>query len=73
MSKLDPETAEELRKSIAVRARLRAFAHVLDFFGGKFEIREGKAVVPGGAAVGSGLGRAGWSVRRTRAPSSSRS
>jgi hypothetical protein len=28
--------------------RLRAFAHVLDFFGAMFEIRNGKAVVPGG-------------------------
>ena len=31
------------------RCRLRAFASVLDFFGGNFEIRQGKAVVPGGA------------------------
>ena len=30
-------------------ARLKAFAHVLDFFGGMFAIRNGKAVVPGGA------------------------
>jgi hypothetical protein len=29
--------------------RLRAFASVLDFFGGNFEIRQGKAVVPGAA------------------------
>ena len=28
--------------------RLKVFAHVLDFFGGMFEIRGGKAVVPGG-------------------------
>ena len=28
--------------------RLKAYAHVLDFFGGMFEIRDGKAVVPGG-------------------------
>ena len=27
----------------------KAYAHVLDFFGGMFEIRDGKAVVPGGA------------------------
>ena len=48
MSKLDPETAEALRKGITP-LRLRAFASVLDFFGGNFEIRSGKAVVPGGA------------------------
>ena len=39
--------------------RLKAYAHVLDFFGGMFEIRDGKAVVPGWRAVRGGLGRAG--------------
>src|SRR5262249_16851045 len=29
--------------------RLRAYAHVLDFFGAMFEIRNGKAVLPGGS------------------------
>ncbi len=48
MSKLDLETAEELRKGIPA-GRIRAYAHVLDFFGGMFEIRDGRAVVPGGA------------------------
>jgi hypothetical protein len=48
LSKLDPQTADELRKTIAF-PRLKANAHVLDFFGGMFEIRDGKAVVPGGA------------------------
>ncbi|MGD0201500.1 MAG: hypothetical protein ABSD27_12180, partial [Bryobacteraceae bacterium] len=48
MSQLDTQTAEALRKA-APLARLKAFAHVLDFFGGMFEIRNGKAVVPGGA------------------------
>ncbi|HTM49569.1 MAG TPA: hypothetical protein VL285_12835, partial [Bryobacteraceae bacterium] len=47
LSKLDRDTAEELRKAMPVQ-RLRAFSHVLDFFGGMFEIRNGKAVVPGG-------------------------
>jgi len=47
MSKLDGETAEALRKA-APFARLRVYSHVLDFFGGMFEIRGGKAVVPGG-------------------------
>ncbi|MEO8593870.1 MAG: hypothetical protein ABI759_11160 [Candidatus Solibacter sp.] len=46
-SKLDSETAEALRKQSTV-TRLRAYSHVLDFFGGMFEIRDGKAVIPGG-------------------------
>jgi len=46
LSKLDTETADELKKAIPV-ARLKAFSHVLDFFGGMFQIRGGKAVVPG--------------------------
>jgi hypothetical protein len=48
LSKPDPETSAELRKSVPME-RLKAFAHVLDFFGSMFEIREGRAVVPGGA------------------------
>jgi hypothetical protein len=48
MSKLDPETADALKAGITP-TRLRAFASVLDFFGGNFEIRNGKAVLPGGA------------------------
>jgi hypothetical protein len=48
LSKLDRDTAEELRKAMPVQ-RLRAYSHVLDFFGGMFEIRNGKAVTPGGA------------------------
>jgi hypothetical protein len=47
LSKLDRETADELRKAIPA-TRLRAFAHVLDFFGGMFLIRGGKVAVPGG-------------------------
>jgi hypothetical protein len=46
-SKLDPETADGLKKAISA-SRLRAYSHVLDFFGGMFEIRNGKAIVPGG-------------------------
>ena len=46
-SKLDGETAEALKKGMSP-TRLRAYSHVLDFFGGMFEIRDGKAVVPGG-------------------------
>ncbi|HEV3196814.1 MAG TPA: hypothetical protein VGZ73_02880 [Bryobacteraceae bacterium] len=47
LSKLDRETAEALRKTDSY-TRLKAYAHVLDFFGGMFEIRDGKAVIPGG-------------------------
>ncbi|MDR3702910.1 MAG: hypothetical protein P4L56_24905 [Candidatus Sulfopaludibacter sp.] len=48
LSKLDTETAEGLRKATTF-THLRAYAHVLDFFGSMFEIRDGKAVTPGGA------------------------
>jgi hypothetical protein len=48
MSKLDPATADAL-KNATQPGRLRVYANVLDFFGGNFEIRQGKAVVPGGA------------------------
>jgi hypothetical protein len=48
MSKLDPETADALKQGIAP-LRLRVLAGVLDFFGGNFEIRDGKAVLPGGS------------------------
>ena len=47
LSKLDPATADDLRKSTTVQ-KIRAYAHVLDFYGGMFEVRNGKAVVPGG-------------------------
>jgi hypothetical protein len=46
-SKLDRETADALRKGLTF-TRLKAFAHILDFFGAMFEIRGGKAVTPGG-------------------------
>jgi hypothetical protein len=48
LSKLDTETAEGLRKATTF-THLRAYAHVLDFFGSMFEIRDGKAITPGGA------------------------
>jgi hypothetical protein len=47
LSKLERETAESLRKAVPF-ARLKAYSHVLDFFGGMFELRGGKAVTPGG-------------------------
>lgn len=52
MAKLDPETADDFKKTLAP-ARLRALASILDFFGGNFEIRQGKAVIPGGAKAAS--------------------
>lgn len=55
LSKLDQETAEALRKSNSY-THLKAYAHVLDFFGGLFEIRDGKAVVPGGARAAAAWG-----------------
>src|SRR5216684_1120665 len=51
LSKLDRDTAEELRKAMPVQ-RLRAYSHVLDFFGGMFEIRNGKAIIPGSRSAG---------------------
>ncbi len=48
VAKLDPDTAELLRKAMP-SPRFKLFAHVLDFFGSMFRIRDGKAIVPGGA------------------------
>lgn len=48
LSHVDRATAEALRKQ-APAAKLKVYAHVLDFFGGMFEIRNGAAVVPGSA------------------------
>jgi hypothetical protein len=48
MSKIDPVTAAALREHTPAM-KLRAYASVLDFFGGNFEIRDGKAVLPGGS------------------------
>jgi len=48
LSKLDPSTAEAMREGIPA-SRLKVFAHILDFYGAMFQVRDGKAVVPGGA------------------------
>ena len=48
LSALDPDTAEQIRKDMPAQ-KARAYAHVLDFFGGMFEIRDGKVTPPGGA------------------------
>ncbi|MEO8050557.1 MAG: hypothetical protein ABI833_09100 [Acidobacteriota bacterium] len=45
---LDPDTAEQMRKDLPV-GKAKVYAHVLDFFGSMFDLRDGKAVVPGGA------------------------
>jgi hypothetical protein len=52
-SKLDAITAEAMKKVASV-TRLKAYSHVLDFFGGMFELRDGKAVVPGGQRAAAG-------------------
>ena len=47
LSKMHQPVASALRDEIASE-RLLDFANVLDFFGGLFEMRDGKAVLPGG-------------------------
>lgn len=54
LSHLDRQTAEVLRKQ-APAGRLKVFAHVLDFYGGMFQIRNGSAVVPGSVRSWSSL------------------
>lgn len=54
LSHLDRATAEALRKQ-APPAKLRVYAHVLDFFGGMFQIQNGAAVVPGSTKVWANL------------------
>lgn len=53
-SKLDTVTANAIRKQVPA-ARLKIYAHVLDFYGGMFQIRDGHAVVPGSAKAWSDL------------------
>lgn len=50
LSHLDRPTAEALRKQ-ASPGQLKIYAHVLDFFGGMFQIRNGAAVVPGSPKI----------------------
>jgi hypothetical protein len=50
LSHLDRPTAEALRKQ-APAGKLKVYAHVLDFFGNMFQIRNGAAVVPGSPKV----------------------
>lgn len=50
LSHLDRAAAEALR-SAAPPAKLKIYAHVLDFFGGMFQIRNGAAVTPGSPQI----------------------
>ena len=54
LSHLDRATAEALRKQ-ATPVKLKIYSHVLDFFGGMFQIRNGSAVVPGPAKAWASL------------------
>jgi hypothetical protein len=48
MSALDPDTADQFRTDMPA-SKAKIYAHVLDFFGSMFELRDGRALVPGGA------------------------
>lgn len=54
LSRLERPTAEALRRE-ASPAKLKIYAHVLDFFGSMFQIRNGAAVVPGSPKVWASL------------------
>ncbi len=47
MSNLHEPTAMLLREQVSIE-QLKNMAHVLDFFGGMFEVENGRAMVPGG-------------------------
>ena len=48
LSALDPDTADQIHKDMPAQ-KAKAYAHVLDFFGAMFQIRDGKVTPPGGA------------------------
>lgn len=50
MAKLHRPTARMLKEKIDAD-KLKNYANVIDFFGASFEIRDGRAVTPGGAAA----------------------
>ncbi len=54
LSHLDRPTAEAIRKQ-AAPGKLKIYAHVLDFYGGMFQIRNGAAVVPGSSKAWGNL------------------
>lgn len=47
MAKLEPATADTIRNGIEYE-KLRAFAHVIDFYAGMFHVVDGRVVTPGG-------------------------
>ena len=49
LAQLAPDPANALHDAIP-SARLKIYSHVLDYYGGMFQIRAGKTVVPGGAS-----------------------
>jgi hypothetical protein len=52
LAKLETNTAEIIRKDIELE-KLRAFSHVIDFYGAMFHIENGKVMTPGGAKAQS--------------------
>lgn len=54
LSRLDRPTAEALRRQTNAQ-KLKIYAHVLDFFGSMFQVRNGVAVVPGSPRVWASL------------------
>lgn len=48
LAKLETNTAEIIRKDIEFE-KLRAFSHVIDFYGAMFHVENGRVVTPGGA------------------------
>ncbi|MDZ7638377.1 MAG: hypothetical protein U5J83_09030 [Bryobacterales bacterium] len=52
LAKLEKNTAELIRKDIEFE-KLRAFSHVIDFYGAMFHVENGRVMVPGGARTQS--------------------
>jgi hypothetical protein len=52
LSRLDPETCAELKRTLGLR-KLVPYGPVLDFYGSYIRIRSGRVVVPGGAGAES--------------------
>ena len=64
IAKMESTTADMLRKEIDYE-KLRAFAHVIDFYGGMFHVSNGRVVTPGGArAVSKWENMVGSSVNK---------
>ncbi|MCC7340586.1 MAG: hypothetical protein IT170_05825 [Bryobacterales bacterium] len=52
LAKLETNTAEIIRKDIELE-KLRAFSHVIDFYGAMFHVENGRVITPGGAKAQS--------------------